>query len=223
MKKIAVIVAGGVGARMNHDLPKQFLLLKEKPVLYHAIAVFFDSFDDIDIILVLPEEHINKGKEIITSYFTKKNITIVAGGSTRFYSVKNGLHEIKEEAIVFVHDAARCLVSKQLLQSAYDAAMIYDTAIPVIDATDSLRVIGNDTSSPLDRNKIKLVQTPQVFKSALLLPAFEADYDESFTDESTVVESMGYQVHLIKGETQNIKITNPIDLLIAEKIMEERS
>lgn len=222
MKKYAVIVAGGTGSRMNSSTPKQFLYLEGKPILYYSIARFLEAFSDIHIIIVLPEEYINKGEDVINTYFEDKKIDIAIGGNSRFQSVKNGLSKIKEEAVIFIHDAARCLISNDLLLRCYQAVLEHDAVIPVINVADSLRWVSNESNSPLDRNHIKLVQTPQVFKSALLLPAFEVEYNEVFTDEATVVESMGYQIHLIEGETTNIKITNPIDIIVAEKIMQEK-
>ncbi|MBP6430495.1 MAG: 2-C-methyl-D-erythritol 4-phosphate cytidylyltransferase [Ferruginibacter sp.] len=219
MKKIAVIVAGGFGTRMNSSTPKQFLLLNGKPILYYTIQTFLQAFEDLHIILVLPEESIAAGQEIIDAFFDYERIKITAGGSTRFNSVQNGLKLIEEESIVFVHDGVRCLLSKNLIHRCFDAAMEFGSAIPVINCTDSLRMISEDDNEAVDRTKIKLVQTPQTFHSKILLPAFNIDYKEKFTDEATVVEAFGLKVHLIDGEETNIKITKPIDLLIAEQIM----
>jgi 2-C-methyl-D-erythritol 4-phosphate cytidylyltransferase len=219
MKKIAVIVAGGSGARMNSSTPKQFLLLNDKPVLYYAIQTFLQAYIDLQIILVLPEENIAVGQEIIDAFFDYNRIKITAGGRTRFHSVQNGLKLIDEECIVFVHDGVRCLLSKSLIHRCFDAAIEFGSAIPVINCTDSLRLINEENNEALDRSKIKLVQTPQTFHSKILLPAFNIDFKEKFTDEATVVEAFGLKVHLIEGEETNIKITKPIDLIIAEQII----
>src|ERR1700744_6426015 len=138
MNKVAVIVAGGSGSRMNTALPKQFLLVKGKPVLYYTLTAFLKAYDDLRIILVLPEEHISAGQEIIDAFFDYKRITITAGGATRFHSVQNGLKLITEESIVFVHDGVRCLVSVSLIKDCYKAAMEFGSAIPVISSTDSV-------------------------------------------------------------------------------------
>lgn len=220
MNKIAVIVAGGNGTRMNTQLPKQFLLLNGKPVLYYTIDTFLKAYSDLKIILVLPEEYIAAGKEIIDAWFDNSRITITAGGRTRFHSVQNGLGSIEEESIIFVHDGVRCLISTQLVQRCYEAALEYGSAIPVIDCKDSVRVIKGENNEAAERSNIKLVQTPQTFHSKILLPAFTIDFKDKFTDEATVVEAFGLKVHLVEGEENNIKITKPTDLLIAEKLLE---
>lgn len=221
MKKYAVIVAGGSGTRMEASLPKQFMLLKEKPVLYYTIRTFLEAYPDLHIILVLPANHVHKGEEITATYFDKKRINITAGGSTRFQSVKNGLAFIKEESIVFVHDGVRCLISTTLIHRCYEKALATGSAIPVIPSKDSVRLVTGKDNESIDRNRVMLVQTPQTFQSKILLPAFQADYSEKFTDEATVVEAYGQKVSLVEGEETNIKITKPVDLLIAEKILED--
>lgn len=219
MMKYAVIVAGGSGSRMNSTVPKQFLLLKGKPLLYYTLKTFLESYEDLHIILVLPEEHIAAGQEIIDAFFSYSRIQITVGGRTRFHSVKNGLSLISEESIVFVHDAVRCLLSKALIHRCYESVLAYGSAVPVIDCKDSVRIITDDGNDALDRQLVKLVQTPQVFYSKILLPAFNIDYKDKFTDEATVVEAYGLKVHLVEGEDNNLKITRPVDLLIAESVM----
>lgn len=222
MKKYAVIVAGGTGLRMGSFLPKQFILLKGKPVLWYTIHSFLQAYSDIEIILVLPEEHIEKGEQLVQQFEEKNRITITKGGITRFHSVQNGLQLIKDEAIIFVHDGVRCLVSKSLIKTCYETALQKGNAIPAIAATDSIRILReNNENEVFDRNLVKLIQTPQTFKSNILLNAFKQLYNESFTDEATVVEALGEKVFLIEGEHNNIKITRPVDLVIAEKILEE--
>lgn len=219
MKKIAVIVAGGSGTRMNADIPKQFLLLSGKPILYYTIHTFLNAYKDLSIILVLPEEHIAAGQEIIDAFFDYNRIKITAGGRTRFHSVQNGLELITEESIVFVHDGVRCLLSTELVQRCYNDALEFGSAIPVIDSKDSVRLIKGEENEAIERSNIKLVQTPQTFHSKILLPAFKIDFKEKFTDEATVAEAFGLKVHLTNGEENNIKITNPADLLIAEQLL----
>jgi len=221
MKKIALIVAGGKGSRMNKELPKQFLLLKNKPVLYYTVKAFAEAYEDIDIILVLPEEHIGKGREIIDGYFDHSRLRLCAGGRTRFHSVKNGLALIDEECIVFVHDGVRCLITGNLIKKCYEAALANGTAIPVVECTDSVRMLTGSGNKILDRSKLRLVQTPQAFHSKILLPAFKIDYKATFTDEASVVEAFGLTVNLIEGEINNIKITTPGDLLLAEFLLLE--
>jgi 2-C-methyl-D-erythritol 4-phosphate cytidylyltransferase len=222
MKKIALIVAGGKGARMNNEIPKQFLLLKDKPVLYYSIKAFLDAYEDIEIILVLPEEHIGKGQEIIDGYFDNSRFRLCEGGRTRFHSVQNGLALITEDdAVIFVHDGVRCLITPDLIKRCYASAIETGTAIPVIESGDSIRLITANGNKIVDRNKIKLVQTPQTFHSKILLPAFKIDYKDKFTDEASVVEAFGLRVNLIEGERNNIKITNPADLMLASLLLPE--
>ena len=221
MKKYAVIVAGGSGTRMETDLPKQFILLKNKPVLYYTIKTFLEAYADMQIILVLPVDFTEMGKEIIDAWFDKERIRLTAGGDTRFQSVKNGLQLVEEDSVVFVHDGVRCLLTIDLIKRCYQQAIETGTAIPVITSRDSVRVITVDGDTAFDRNKIMLVQTPQTFHSKLLLPAFNIDYKDKFTDEATVVEAFGIKLTLVEGEENNIKITRPLDLMIAEKILEK--
>lgn len=219
MKKIAVIVAGGSGSRMNTSIPKQFLLLKGKPVLYYTISAFLRSYDDMQLILVLPEEHIAAGQEIIDAFFDYSRIQITVGGPTRFHSVQNGLKLVTDESIVLVHDAVRCMVSVDLIRRCCDTATEKGSAIPVIDCMHSVRIISPTGNEALDRNVVKLVQTPQAFHSKILLPAFTIDYKDKFTDEANVVEAYGIKLELVEGEEHNIKITRPFDLIIAEQLL----
>jgi 2-C-methyl-D-erythritol 4-phosphate cytidylyltransferase len=219
LKKIAVIVAGGTGTRMNNTVPKQFLLLKNKPVLFYTVDTFLKAYDDMQIVLVLPEEHVAAGQEIIDAFFDYNRIKITIGGRTRFHSVQNGLALVEEESIVFVHDAVRCLVTTELIKRCYDVAKEFGSAIPVIDSKDSVRFVTGKDNAALERSHIKLVQTPQTFHSKILLPAFNIDYKDKFTDEATVVEAFGLKVQLVEGEEDNIKITKPADLILAEQIL----
>ena len=223
MNKYAVIVAGGSGSRMNSAVPKQFLLLKNKPVLFYTLETFLNAYDDLKIILVLPEEHVATGQEIIDAWFDYKRIKIAVGGRTRFHSVQNGLQLIDEESIVMVHDAVRCLLSTALIHRCYAAALESGAAIPVIDCKDSVRFVSAHGNESLERANVKLVQTPQAFLSTILIPAYNIDYKEKFTDEATVVEAFGMKVQLVDGEEENIKITHPIDILYAEQILDNRS
>ncbi|MDQ3278159.1 MAG: 2-C-methyl-D-erythritol 4-phosphate cytidylyltransferase [Bacteroidota bacterium] len=222
MEKYAIIVAGGVGKRMGSGLPKQFLMLNNKPVLYYTIKTFLEAYDDLKIILVLPEDYADLGREIIDAYFDYRRIQITSGGETRFHSVQNGLRLVQEEGIVFVHDAVRCLITSELIHRCYEHALQMGSAVPVVRAKDSVRLLNEELNDNemLDRTKVVLVQTPQTFHSRILRPAFEIDYKERFTDEATVVEAFGLKISLVEGEENNLKITRPVDLLIAEKILE---
>lgn len=219
MKKYAVIVAGGNGTRMKSSLPKQFLVVNNKPLLFYTISTFLKAFPDMNVILVLPEEHMATGQEIIDGYFDAGQIQVTIGGRTRFESVKNGLEHVLEESIVFVHDGVRCLLSPALIHRCYESALESGTAIPVINSRDSIRVVLEDDNEAIDRNMVKLVQTPQTFHSKIILPAFQIDFKDKFTDEATVVEAYGLKVQLVEGEDENIKITTPADLMLAERIL----
>lgn len=219
MKKFAVIVAGGIGSRMNQTMPKQFLLLNGKPIIYYTISTFLQAYVDVRIIIVIHKDFINEIEEITKDLDTSR-INIIEGGETRFHSVKNGLQLVEKDSIVFVHDAVRCLVSVNLIQRCYEHAIKNGNAIPVVTATDSIRLQNGDGSSSVERNKVKIVQTPQTFKSNMLLQAFEKEYQENFTDEATVVELNGNVIELIEGEFQNIKITRPSDLILASHYLE---
>ncbi len=222
MKKFAVLVAGGSGSRMKTDLPKQFLSLKERPLLFYTINSFLKAADDITIILVLPRDFIDMGNEIINQYFKGKDIIVTAGGQTRFHSVKNGLQMINEDSVVLVHDAVRCLVTEDLINRSIVAAIEKGAVVPVISSRDSVRMITGSKNNSIERSTVKLVQTPQAFLSKNLISAFEAEYNEMFTDEAAVMEAAGFEIHLIEGEENNIKITFPIDFVLAEKILENK-
>jgi 2-C-methyl-D-erythritol 4-phosphate cytidylyltransferase len=222
MKKIAVITAGGAGSRMGTVLPKQFLLLNERPILWHTIQAFVSAFTDIQLILVLPADYMTAGIELITEMGLNSQTILVQGGATRFDSVKNGLAKITEPAIIFVHDGVRCLITTTLIKQCYNQAIEIGTAIPAVAATDSIRMESNGINQSIDRNKIRIIQTPQTFNSNILLPAFQQPYQETFTDEASVVEANGSKVHLIEGDNQNLKITRPIDLIIAAQILADR-
>jgi len=224
MQKYAIIVAGGTGSRMGSSTPKQFLLLNDKPILYYTLKVFLEAYEDVQIILVLPEEYTELGREIIDAYFDYSRIQITSGGETRFHSVKNGLALADKESIIFVHDAVRCLVTIDLIHRCFENALKTGSAVPALRSKDSVRLLNEkeNDNEVLERSKVVFIQTPQTFHSRILVPAFEIDYKERFTDEATVVEAFGLKISLIEGEESNIKITRPIDLFVAEKLLTEK-
>lgn len=223
MKKYAVIVAGGSGSRMGSAVPKQFLLLAGKPVLYYSVIAFLDAFADIKIVLVLPQGQEELTEQLLQLLPPLADITIVQGGATRFHSVQNGLQQVEGDAIVFVHDGVRLLVSKELIQACYHQAMEKGSAIPAIPVTDSIRQVQQEESAPISREHLRIIQTPQTFRSIIILPAFEQEYNAAFTDEATVAEAHGTKVYLITGERSNIKVTTPEDLVIAEALLHART
>ena len=224
MQKYAIIVAGGTGSRMGSSTPKQFLLLNDKPILYYTLKVFLEAYEDVQIILVLPEEYTELGREIIDAYFDYSRIQITSGGETRFHSVKNGLALADKESIIFVHDAVRCLVTIDLIHRCFENALKTGSAVPALRSKDSVRLLNEkeNDNEVLERSKVVFIQTPQTFHSRILVPAFEIDYKERFTDEATVVEAFGLKISLIEGEESNIKRTRPSDLFVAEKLLTEK-
>jgi 2-C-methyl-D-erythritol 4-phosphate cytidylyltransferase len=220
MKKYAVIVAAGSGIRMGSVLPKQFLLIHNKPILWYTLHIFLKSFKDIHIIVVLPAEYYDTGLTICDEMKAAYPIRTVVGGDTRFHSVQKGLALIDEESIVFIHDAVRCLISPSLIHHCFEETLKFGSAIPCVEARDSVRLVHATGHKSIKRSEIKLVQTPQTFQSSILLPAYKTNYQEKFTDDASVVEAAGYDVHLVDGEQNNIKITTPLDLAIAEELLD---
>ncbi len=219
MHKYAIIVAGGKGERMGKEIPKQFLELAGKPILMHTIEKFRTTFPEIEIILALPENQISFWEELCVSYqfpFSPKRV--VKGGKTRFHSVKNALALVKEKSIVAIHDGVRPLVSSETIFNCFKEAENYGNSIPVVDVVDSLRFVSKqeDTNKSVPRSCYKVVQTPQCFQSDIILKAYEQEYHENFTDDASVVELLGETIHLVKGNIENIKITSPIDIQLAE-------
>lgn len=216
-----IIVAGGKGLRMGGELPKQFIEVGGKPILMHTIDAFFRFDSWIRIILVLPESHREYWQELCTKYNYDVPHVVTTGGETRFHSVKNGL-ALVDDGLVAVHDGARPFTSEELIGRCFLAARDNGAAIPVVDATDSLRQIQeNGSSKIIDRSRIKLVQTPQIFEVELLKKAYGQEFSNIFTDDASVVETLGQEIKLVQGEITNIKVTTPIDLKIGELILED--
>lgn len=223
MNKYAIILAAGSGLRMNNPLPKQFHLIDGKPVLYYSINAFIQAFgDDVNLILVLPEEYLGTGQEIIDAYFDYKRVRLTVGGRTRFHSVQNGLKLAEEDSVIFVHDGVRCLISPELILRCYESVIQQGSAIPVVRSKDSVRIITPEGNEAVERELVCLVQTPQAFYGKIILPAFNIDYKDWFTDEASVVESFGLKVHLVEGDYENIKITTPEDFILAREIITGR-
>jgi len=218
MKKVVVIVAGGSGQRMGTDIPKQFLTIQGKPLFIYSIDRFREAFTDIEIILVLPNSYHDFASERLHEFgYDQAAIQLVDGGLTRFHSVQNGLNRVPDDAVVFIHDAVRCLLSVDLIYRCYDYCITKGSTVPVIKVKDSIRRLAPDGSTHiLPREELYIVQTPQTFLGKIIKEAFKQDYQSSFTDEASVLEYTGGEVHLVEGEESNIKITFPDDLLFAE-------
>jgi len=220
MNKIVIIVAGGKGERMNADFPKQFLEIQGKPILMHTLEAFINFDASLQLILVLPAAQIDFWQTLCEAHDFNIPHQIVAGGQTRFHSVKNGLDAVKIPSLVAIHDGVRPLVSKDTISRCFDAAAKFGAAIPTMDSIESIRFVDENGSKSVDRTAYKMVQTPQVFDTELLKKAYEQEFSVLFTDDASVVEAMGATVHLVDGNRENIKITTEFDLIVAERLLE---
>ncbi len=223
MKKYAVIVAAGSGKRMQSNIPKQFMPLRDKPVFFYSVNAFLNSYDDIEIILVMPAHHQYTHEELLQYFEKKSQVKIISGGDTRYASVKNSLKEITEEGIVFIHDAVRPFINKPFLDELLSIATEKGNAVPYTDVSDSLRLVLEDTSTSINRDQVKAIQTPQVFQAAIIKRAYRLPFKETFTDDASVAESAGEKIYLVKGLAENIKITKPLDFKYAELMIDEIS
>lgn len=218
MQLYVVIVAGGSGKRMGAEMPKQFLELAGRPVLMHTIERFKSFNEAIEIITVLPEDQIRHWIELQEKYSFTVPQTLVKGGLARFYSVRNGLQFVNVPGLVAIHDGVRPFVSIETIKRCFETAEKHGNAIPSISITESLRMISGKRSHPINRLLVRQIQTPQVFSAELLKKAYRQDYKPEFTDDATVLESIGEKINLVEGNRENIKITNPEDLLISKAL-----
>jgi len=216
MKNCCIIVAGGNGARMGAGTPKQFLPVAGIPVLMHTLRNFYDYDPSLQLILVLPEAEMVNWDELCHQHQFEISHQVIAGGDTRFQSVKNGLSVAPECDIIAIHDGVRPLVSHETLERCFHGAAEHGTAIPVLPASESVRKGNMVASVPVDRSCHFMVQTPQVFKASILKESYNQVWIPEFTDDASVVEHAGIPVRLVTGNRENIKITFPEDLLIAE-------
>lgn len=218
MKRSVIIVAGGAGSRMGSEIPKQFLMVGGKPVLVRTVEAFRAFDPALEIILVLPADQREYWKKLCQSYDCCLACRLADGGQTRYHSVANGLALVAEGGLVAVHDGVRPFVSSRVIERCFEAALLKDAAVPVTDVVETLREVEGESSRTVPRECYKLVQTPQVFTSDLLKRAYRQPYDPSFTDDASVVEALGVPVFLVEGNRENIKITTPFDLKIAEAL-----
>lgn len=219
MNRHVVIVAGGKGLRMGGEIPKQFLPVGGKPVLMRTMEAFYSFDPSIHIILVLPVSQQAYWKELCETYCFTVAHDIADGGETRFHSVKNGLARISGDGLVGVHDGVRPFVLPQVIAACYAEAALRKAVIPVIDVVETVRHLTQGGSETVPRNQYKLVQTPQVFDVCLLKDAYSQEYTDAFTDDASVVEATGQEVYLVPGNRENIKLTTPFDLKIAEVLL----
>lgn len=219
MNYYAVIVGGGSGSRMGTAIPKQFLILDEKPVLMHTIQAFYLSTFKPEIILVLNIDFHQYWEQLCEEYNFAIPHVLVKAGDQRFYSVKNALAYIKGHSIVAVHDAVRPLASDELITNAFREAELKGNAVCAVRASDSVRKLAGNYSESVNRDDIFLVQTPQAFESGILKKAYKQPYRVNFTDDASVVERSGVNINLIPGEKNNFKITYPEDFLTAQLLL----
>jgi 2-C-methyl-D-erythritol 4-phosphate cytidylyltransferase len=220
MKLYAVIVAGGSGKRMGAEMPKQYLEIAGKPVLMHTLERFKAFDESIEIITVLPENQLRFWADLQVKYSFKIPHTLVkGGGKARFFSVKNGLKFVDIPGLVAIHDGVRPFVSIDTIKRCFDMAEKLGNAIPVITPSDTLRMISEKGSTPMNRTLVRQVQTPQVFNAELIKKAYLQEYLPEFTDDASVLEKTGVKINLVEGNRENIKITNPEDLIISNALL----
>ncbi|MGL4780078.1 MAG: 2-C-methyl-D-erythritol 4-phosphate cytidylyltransferase [Bacteroidales bacterium] len=220
MKKYAILVAGGKGLRMGYELPKQFIEIKGLPVLMHTIKQFKKAVNDIEIIVVLPKEQQNYWSELIYKHNFECKHQIADGGETRYHSVKSGLSYTQtEKALIAIHDGVRPLVSPEVILRCFVTAQESGSAVPVLPMIDSIRHLTPDNSESVDRDKYVSVQTPQTFQAHIIHGAYRLPYTSLFTDDASVVEANGNIITLTEGNRENIKITTPFDLKLADILL----
>lgn len=218
-----IIVAGGKGLRMGGDLPKQFMPLHGKPVLMHTIERFRAYSDELKIILVLPHEQQDYWRQICQKHNFTIEHTVVDGGQTRFHSSQNGVAAVPDDAtgVIGIHDGVRPFVSEETIARCFEAARQFGAALPVLPVTDTLRRVTDDGGYNVQRNDYRTVQTPQTFDAQLLKQAFKQPYSDNFTDDASVVEALGHKVTMVDGNRENIKLTTPFDLVVAEALIKK--
>lgn len=224
MKELTVIiVAGGSGSRMKTDFPKQFLKLAGKPILMHTIGRFAETYPESRIIVAMNYDYVGYWGKLCDEYSFDVNHMISRGGRTRFMSVKNALEFAPDTGFIAVHDGVRPLLSRELIERAVSDAKTFGAVAPVIPHSDSMREIDNSGSHVVDRDNYRIVQTPQIFAADILKKAYSMERTLPFTDDASVVEVSGHRVSLCEGEVTNIKITTPVDMIIAEALIEAYS
>lgn len=214
-----LIVAGGSGKRMGHETPKQFLEIRNKPIIVHTIDRFKETLPEAKLILVLPpadKEHWS----ILTETYDLSEIGLADGGANRFQSVKSGLMQVEGGAIVAVHDGVRPLVSSETILNVFRKAEMNKACIPVVKVSESIRQVREKDTIAVNRESFRIVQTPQCFESNLLKRAYKQEYRNDFTDDASVVEALGEKIATVEGNVENIKITHPSDLIIAEALLD---
>lgn len=215
-----IITAGGTGKRMGGAIPKQFMEVAGKPILCHTIELFYQFNKDAQILVTLPESWLDYWEELINTYQFDVPHQVVAGGQERFHSIKNALHYCHEQ-IVLVHDGVRPLVSKETLKRCIDALEVHNAVIPVVPVKESLRRTNGSKTEAVIRSEYTIVQTPQCFEKSVLEQAYAQEYHHGITDDASLVEQYGERIHTVDGNDENIKITTPMDIFLAEALLKE--
>jgi 2-C-methyl-D-erythritol 4-phosphate cytidylyltransferase len=218
----AIIVAGGKGTRIKSSVPKQFLELNGLPVIMHTITAFFRYSEKINIILVIPEDDFPIWEKLCAKYSFHKPIVLQKGGETRFQSVKNGLSRISGDGLVAIHDGVRPLINEDIIGASFRLAAVHKSAVASVRLKESIRMTDQDTTRSADRSRFRLIQTPQTFQVELIRKAYDSKEDPSLTDDASVAERAGHLISLFEGSYENIKITTPEDLIIAEALLKNR-
>lgn len=218
----ALIVAGGKGTRIQSKLPKQFLELNGKPILMHTLEAFYRYAPGIRIILVLPADDFVTWQSLCEKHNFKMPVTLQAGGDSRFQSVKNGLSRIDGDGLVAIHDGVRPLVSADIIGASFRLAAVHKSAVAAVRLKESIRITDQDNTKAVDRSRFRLIQTPQTFQVSLIRKAYETKEDASLTDDASVAERAGLVISLFEGSYENIKITTPEDLVVAQALMAQR-
>ena len=220
MKKYAIIVAGGSGQRMLSAVPKQFLLLQGKPILYHTLQAFYEADASTELIIVLPADQFTTWESLISD-LPKIKHRLVIGGNSRFQSSQNAIQTLSEDGLVAIHDGVRPLIEPSLISSSFLVAEKKGNAVLAVASKDSVRFYSAEKESfeHANRETIRLIQTPQIFSVKDLKEAFKQPYSDDFTDDARVVEAVGIHINLVEGSYKNIKITTPEDLVFAEVLL----
>lgn len=221
-QEYAIIVAGGRGTRIPSVLPKQFIDLQGRPILMHTLDAFYRYSNNIRIVLVLPEDDFDTWEVLCSQYDYKRPYQLQKGGDTRFQSVRNGLELIDGDGLVAIHDGVRPLVSEDIIAASFRLAAVHKSAVAAVRLKESIRITDQDTTRAADRSKFRLIQTPQTFDVALIKKAYQTREEPSLTDDASVAEKTGHTISLFEGSYENIKITTPEDLIIAEALICER-
>lgn len=218
-KEYALIVAGGKGTRIKSSLAKQFIRLNGKPILLYTLEAFYKYSENISVVLVLPEDDFTIWKSICEEFSFSKPISLQKGGETRFQSVKSGLDKIDGEGLVAIHDGVRPVVNVDLIGASFRLAAVHGSAIAAVRLKESIRVTDQDHTKAVDRSLYRLIQTPQTFDVQLIKKAYQIKEDPSLTDDAAVAEKAGHKISLFEGSYQNIKITTPEDLILAQALL----